>query len=122
MVLLAYAGLQSIDDAYYQAARIDGASNWSVFRYIQLPKMKNVLIIAILLRFMDSFMIYTEPFVLTGGGPGNSTTLLSIDLVKAALGEFNLGIAAAMSIVYFLMTLLVCWIFYSYTMKGEGQQ
>ena len=119
VVLLAYAGLQSIDENYYRAAQIDGASRWAVFRYIQLPKMKHVLTIAVLLRFMDSFMIYTEPFVLTGGGPGNSTTVLSIDLVKAALGEFNLGIAAAMSIIYFLMTLLVCWLFYTITMQGE---
>ncbi len=96
VVLLCYAGLVSIPDAYYQAAKIDGASPWSVFRYIQLPKMKTVLTIAILLRFMDSFNIYTEPFVLTGGGPGNSTTLLSIDLVKIALGQFDLGPAAAM--------------------------
>ena len=59
VVLLCYAGLCSIPDAYYQAARIDGASNWAVFRYIQLPKMRSVLTIAILLRFMDSFMIYT---------------------------------------------------------------
>ena len=121
VVLLAYAGLSSIPDAYYQAAKIDGASRWATFRYIQLPKMKRVLTIAILLRFMDSFMVYTEPFVLTGGGPGNATTFLSIDLVKAALGEFNLGIAAAMSIIYFLMTLLVCWIFYTLMMKGEEQ-
>ena len=56
-------------DAYYQAARIDGASKLAVFRHIQLPKMRGVLMIAVLLRFMDSFMIYTEPFVLTGGGP-----------------------------------------------------
>ena len=69
VVLLAYAGLVSIPDAYYQAAKIDGASPWKVFRYIQLPKMKTVLTIAILLRFMDSFNIYTEPFVLTGGWP-----------------------------------------------------
>ncbi len=121
VVLLAYAGLRSIPEAYYQAARIDGASRWSVFRYIQLPKMNRVLTIAILLRFMDSFMIYTEPFVLTGGGPGNATTFLSIDLVKAALGEFNLGIAAAMSIIYFLMTLLVSWIFYTLMTRGEDQ-
>ena len=119
VVLLAYAGLQSIDENYYRAAQIDGASRWAVFWYIQLPKMGHVLTIAVLLRFMDSFMIYTEPFVLTGGGPGNSTTVLSIDLVKAALGEFNLGIAAAMSIIYFLMTLLVCWLFYTITMQGE---
>ena len=63
--------------------------------------MKRVLTIAILLRFMDSFNIYTEPLVLTGGGPGNSTTLLSIDLAKKALGEFDLGPAAAMSLIYF---------------------
>ncbi len=119
VVLLAYAGLRSIDDNYYRAAQIDGASRWAVFRYIQLPKMKHVLTIAVLLRFMDSFMIYTEPFVLTGGGPGNATTVLSIDLVKAALGEFNLGVAAAMSIIYFLMTLLVCWLFYTIIMQGE---
>ena len=122
VVLLAYAGLQSIDNAFYQAARIDGASRWAVFRYIQLPKLKHVLTIALLLRFMDSFMVYTEPFVLTGGGPGNATTFLSIDLVKAALGEFNLGTAAAMSIIYFLMTLLVCWLFYTLTMQGEKPQ
>jgi len=86
VALLAYAGLRAIPDAYFQAARIDGASAWATFRYIQLPKMRGVLIIAILLRFMDSFLIYAEPFVLTGGGPGNSTTFLSIYLVKLAVG------------------------------------
>jgi glycerol transport system permease protein len=113
VVLLAYAGLVAIPDAYYQAARIDGASRWAVFRHIQLPKIKHVLVIAILLRFMDSFMIYTEPFVVTGGGPGNATTFLSIDLVKMAIGQFDLGPAAAMSIVYFLIVLLVSWVFYT---------
>ena len=113
VVLLCYAGLVSIPDAYYQAAKIDGASRFSVFRYIQLPKMKRVLLIAVLLRFMDSFMIYTEPFVVTGGGPGNSTTFLSIDLVKMAVGQFDLGPAAAMSIIYFLIILLLSWVFYT---------
>jgi glycerol transport system permease protein len=119
VVLLAYAGLSSIPDAYYQAARIDGASPWAVFRYIQLPKLKHVLTIAVLLRFMDSFNIYTEPFVLTGGGPGNSTTLLSLDLVKIALGQFDLGPAAAMSLIYFLIILLFSWIFYTVMTRGE---
>ena len=121
VVLLAYAGLCSIPDAYYQAARIDGASAWAVFRFIQLPKMRRVLTIAILLRFMDSFMIYTEPFVLTGGGPGNTTTFLSIDLVKIALGQFDLGPAAAMSLIYFLIELLICWVFYTVMMRNEEQ-
>ncbi len=120
VVLLSYAGLSSIPDAYYQAARIDGASAWAVFRYIQLPKLKHVLTIAVLLRFMDSFNIYTEPFVLTGGGPGNSTTLLSLDLVKIALGQFDLGPAAAMSLIYFLIILLFSWIFYTVMTRGDN--
>jgi len=113
VVLLSYAGLQSIPQAYYQAGRIDQASRWAVFRYIELPKLKGVLLIATLLRFMDSFMIYTEPFVVTGGGPGSATTFLSIDLVKMALGQFDLGPAAAFSIMYFLVILLVSWVFYT---------
>ena len=121
VVLLAYAGLCSIPDAYYQAAKIDGASAWAVFWRIQLPKMKRVLTIAILLRFMDSFMIFTEPFVLTGGGPGNTTTFLSIDLVKIALGQFDLGPAAAMSLIYFFIVLLVCWVFYTLMMRDEDE-
>jgi len=113
VVLLCYAGLVAIPPAFYQAARIDGASRWAVFRYIELPKLSRVLLIAVLLRFMDSFMIYTEPFVVTGGGPGNATTFLSVDLVKMAIGQFDLGPAAAMSIIYFLMVLLVSWAFYT---------
>jgi len=119
VVLLAYAGLSAIPDAYYQAARIDGASRWAIFRHIQLPKMKRVLTIAVLLRFMDSFMIYTEAVVLTGGGPGNATTLLSIDLVKIALGQFDLGPAAAMSLIYFLIILLLSWLYYTVMTKDD---
>ncbi len=122
VALLCYAGLQSIPQAYYQAARIDQASRWSIFRYIELPKMAGVLLIAVLLRFMDSFMIYTEPFVLTGGGPGNSTTFLSIDLVKMAVGQFDLGPAAAFSLMYFLVILLVSWVFYTVMTTLDRQE
>ncbi|WP_370275559.1 carbohydrate ABC transporter permease [Salipiger bermudensis] len=120
VALLAFAGLKSIPDAYYQAAKIDQASRWKVFRYIELPKMMGVLMIAILLRFMDSFMIYTEPFVVTGGGPGNATTFLSIDLVKMAVGQFDLGPAAAFSLIYFLVILLISFVFYT-VMTKEGE-
>lgn len=121
VVLLAYAGLRSIPDAYYQAARIDGASRLAVFRYIELPKMRNVLMIGVLLRFMDSFMIYTEPFVLTGGGPGNATTFLSQYLTQKAVGQFDLGPAAAFSLIYFLIILLFCFVLYSWMQRlGTG--
>ncbi len=114
VALLAFAGLRSIPDAYYQAASIDGASKWAVFRYIQLPKMRGVLMIAVLLRFMDSFMIYTEPFVLTGGGPGNATTFLSQYLTTKAVGQFDVGPAAAFSLIYFFIILLFCFVLYNW--------
>ncbi len=120
VALLAYAGLRAIPEAYYQAAKIDGASSWAIFRFIQLPKMRGVLTIALLLRFMDSFLIYAEPFVLTGGGPGNSTTFLSIYLVKIAVGQFDLGPAAAFSLIYFLIVLLFCWLFYQALQAAES--
>ncbi|MET0509658.1 MAG: sugar ABC transporter permease [Burkholderiaceae bacterium] len=123
VALLAYAGLRSIPDAYYQAARIDGASAFAVFRYIQLPKMRGVLMIAVLLRFMDSFMIYTEPFGLTGGGPGNATTFLSQYLTQKAVGQFDLGPAAAFSLIYFLIILLLCFILYNWMQRvGTAQK
>jgi glycerol transport system permease protein len=123
VALLAYAGLRAIPEAFYQAARIDGASAWSTFWYIQLPKMRGVLTIAVLLRFMDSFLIYAEPFVLTGGGPGNSTTFLSIYLVKIALGQFDLGPGAAFSLIYFVIVLSFSFIFYQALQRvGKGEK
>ncbi|MCG8642146.1 MAG: sugar ABC transporter permease [Desulfobacterales bacterium] len=113
VILLCYSGLRAIPDAYYQAAEIDSASNWAVFRFIQLPKLRKVLVLAFFLRFMDSFMIYSEPFVLTGGGPGNSTTFLSQSLATMAIGQFDIGPAAAFSIIYYLFVLAICFIFYT---------
>jgi glycerol transport system permease protein len=120
VALLCYAGLRAIPEPFYQAARIDGASAWATFRYIQLPRLRGVLTIAVLLRFMDSFMIYTEPFVLTGGGPGNATTFLSQYLTRQAVGQFDLGPAAAFSLIYFLVVLLFSYVFYT-AMAHAGQ-
>ncbi len=119
VALLCYAGLRAIPEAYYQAARIDGASRLAVFRHIQLPKLRGVLLIAVLLRLMDSFMIYTEPFVLTGGGPGNSTTFLSQYLTQKAVGQFDLGPAAAFSLVYFLIILVMCFVLFNFLKAAE---
>lgn len=113
VALLSYAGLVSIPDAYYQAARIDGASKWAVFRYIQLPKLGRVLTIAILLRFMDSLMIFAEPFRVTGGDPA----FLSIELEQK--GE-ELGWASAMSIIFFLIILAISWVFYAVMTRDDA--
>ena len=113
VALLAYAGLVSILNAYYQAARIDGASGWSIFRHVQLPRLGRVLTIAVLLRFMDSFMIFTEPFaVIAGGDP----VFLSTELNQTV----ELGQKAAMSIIYFLIILLLSWVFYTVMTREDG--
>jgi glycerol transport system permease protein len=122
VILLSYAGLRSIPDAFYQAARIDGASRWAVFRHIELPRLRKVLVIAVLLRFMQTFMIYTEPVVVTGGGPGSATTFLSIDLVKIAIGQVDLGNAAAMSLIYYLIILTGCYVFYTVMTQLERRE
>jgi glycerol transport system permease protein len=79
-------------------------------------------LVAVLLRFMDSFMIYTEPFVLTGGGPGNATTFLSQYLTQKAVGQFDLGPAAAFSLIYFLIILLFCFVLYNWMQRVGTQE
>jgi glycerol transport system permease protein len=123
IVLLCYSGLNAIPDAYYQAAKIDGASRLKTFRYVILPRLRSVLTIGILLRFMDSFRIYTEVFLLTGGGPGNTTTFLSDVLVRKAVGGFEFGYAAAMSLIYFYVILIISYVFFLVlTNVGTGDQ
>lgn len=121
VVLLAYAGLKAIPEDYYRAARIDGAKAWAVFRYIQLPKLKLVLGIAVLLRFMDSFMIYTEAYVVTRGGPGVSTTFLSHELVQTATIQFDLGEGSAMAVIYFAVVVLVSVLFFRQVSATEAR-
>ena len=112
VILLCFSGLIAIPDSYYQAARIDGANRWMVFRYIELPKIKRVLMIAILLRFLDSFMVYAEPFIITRGGPGKSTVFLSHSLMRTATQQFDLGYSAAISLIYLSIIILFSWILY----------
>ncbi|MCF8104710.1 MAG: sugar ABC transporter permease [Desulfohalobiaceae bacterium] len=121
VALLCYAGLQSIPDAFYQAAQIDGASAWKTFRYVTLPKLRPVLIIGVLLRFMDSFKIYAEPLLLTGGGPGDATTFLSLHVARKA-ESYELGYAGASSIIYLFIVIVFSYLFFQLlTNIGTGE-
>ncbi len=117
VAILAYSGLASISPSHYQAAAIDQASRWQVFRRVQLPAMQGVLFMALLLRFMDSFMIYTEAFGINAGGPAAATSFLTLDLGEEMRG-FDYGPASARSIVYFFMTACVVWVF----LRGAARQ
>ncbi|QYK42136.1 MAG: sugar ABC transporter permease [Paracoccaceae bacterium] len=118
VVVLSYAGLSAIPQAFRQAAAIDGASRWAVFRHIELPRLGGALAIVLLLRFVDSFMIYTEAFAINAGGPQDATRFLSIELGEEIKG-FSYGQAAARATLYFLIVLAVVWAFIVATRKGN---
>lgn len=124
VVLLAYAGYLAIPDAYFRAAEIDGASTWKTFRYVTLPNLRSVLVLGFLLRFMDSFKIYAEPLLLTGGGPGDSTTFMSMFVARKA-ESYELGYAGAVSVIYLVIVMIVSWLFFQFLNRigqGKGQK
>ncbi len=110
VVILSYAGLSAIPEPFRQAAAIDGASRVAVFRHIELPRISGALSIVILLRFVDSFMIYTEAFAINAGGPHDATTFLSLELA-ADIGSYTYGRAAARAMLNVLIVLTVAWTF-----------
>ncbi|MBS8225091.1 carbohydrate ABC transporter permease [Vannielia litorea] len=119
VVILSYAGLSAIPQPYYRAAEIDGASRAAIFRHIELPKIAGALAIVLLLRFVDSFMIYTEAFRINAGGPQGATTFLSLDLGEEING-FSYGSAAARAMTYFLIVITVVWAFVQVTRRREA--
>jgi len=120
VALLSYAGYLAIPDAFFRAAEIDGASMWNTFRFVTLPKLKPVLVLGFLLRFMDSFKIYAEPLMLTGGGPGDSTTFLSMFVARKA-ESYELGYAGAVSVIYLVIVMIVSWLFFQVINRiGQG--
>lgn len=124
VALLSYAGYLAIPDAFYRAAEIDGASRWKVFRFVILPKLRPVLVLGFLLRFMDSFKIYAEPLLLTGGGPGNTTTFMSLFVARKA-ESYELGYAGASSLIYLFIVIVMSYIFFQLLNKlgsGESQK
>jgi len=118
--LLLSASLVTIPEVYYTAARIDGSTKWQTFRYITFPGIKLSLITVLLLRIIDSFKLFDENFILTGGGPGRSTELLSFFIIKKGIREWVGGFSAAASIIYLVIVVLLCYLLISFLTKGKG--
>lgn len=100
--ILLLAGLNVIPRELYQAARIDGAGAWSIFRRITLPLLMPVILVVLLFRTMDAFRVFDAVYVLTGGGPANSTETLSIYAYKILFQTLQFGYGSTISIVVFL--------------------
>lgn len=121
VALLAYAGLQAIPQTFYQAAEIDGTSTWKTFRYVTLPKLRPVLTLGLLIRFMDSFKVYSEPLLLTGGGPGNATTFMSLFVARKA-EAYELGYAGASSIIYLYVVIVMSYILFQFISRSSERK
>lgn len=121
VILLAYAGLQAIPHTFYQAAEVDGASAWKTFRYVTLPKLRPVLTLGLLIRFMDSFKVYSEPLLLTGGGPGNATTFMSLFVARKA-EAYELGYAGASSIIYLYVVIVMSFVLFQFITRTSEER
>ncbi len=97
--LILLAGLQSIPKEFHEAAKVDGASKWQIFRNVTLPLLRNPLLLAILLRTVDSFKLFDKVYALTGGGPGLATETISMYVYREGFKFFNVGAASAGSVV-----------------------
>jgi multiple sugar transport system permease protein len=102
VVILLTAGLQVIPRELYQAAKIDGAGRWEIFRRITLPLLKPVILIVLIFRTLDAFRVFDAIYVLTGGGPANTTETLSIYAYKVLFQTLQFGYGSTLSVVVFL--------------------
>ena len=102
VAILLLAGLKMIPRDLYQAARIDGAGTWSIFRRITLPLLMPVVLVVLIFRTMDAFRVFDAVYVLTGGGPANTTETLSIYAYKVLFQTLQFGYGSTLAVVVFL--------------------
>ena len=104
VVILLTAGLQVIPGDLYRAARIDGAGGWQVFRRVTLPLLRPVILVVLIFRTLDAFRVFDAVYVLTGGGPANTTETLSIYSYKVLFQTLQFGYGSALAVVVFFCT------------------
>ncbi|SHG26573.1 multiple sugar transport system permease protein [Kaistia soli DSM 19436] len=112
LVLLFLAGLQSLPQDPIEAAQVDGASPWGIFWHITLPLMRPILMIALMLRIIDTFRTFDVVWLMTQGGPGGATSLITVNAYQLAFQSASFGHAAAVSYVALAMSLLFLAVLY----------
>jgi multiple sugar transport system permease protein len=105
MFLILLAGVQSLPQEPFEAARVDGAGPWATFRHLTLPMLRPVIVVAVLIRALDAFTVFDQVFVLTQGGPGLSTEVSALMVYKTAFRFSQIGYAAAMAITLLILVL-----------------
>lgn len=109
-IMLIYLGaLLSISEDLYEAAKIDGANTWKSFRYITLPMLQRVTLFVLVVTTIDSIKVFTQVYVMTNGGPLDSTTVIVFHIFRTAFRYYDIGYASAMSSILFIIVLLITW-------------
>lgn len=108
MVLMLLAGLMSLPEAPFEAAKVDGASGWQIFTRLTLPLMEPIILIALVFRLIDAFKVFDTIFVMTGGGPGEATQTLNVYTFLTGFSYLRIGYAAALAIIMLIIVIVVC--------------
>lgn len=111
MTLIIFAGLEALPDEPFEAAQMDGATAWQRFKWVTLPLLKPVISIALLIRGMDAFRAFTKVFIMTNGGPGRATEVLSLYAYRFGFSRFQIGYATAVSLLMLLVIIVASWLY-----------
>jgi multiple sugar transport system permease protein len=122
MMIVLLAGLQSIPEELYEAAKVDGASGWQLFWYITIPVLKPIIIIVLLIRTMDAFKLFDLVVLLTQGGPAGASETVSYYNYLAGFKYFDLGYAAAMAYVQLIVIIIIANVFLKFLPKRETRR
>ncbi|MFC8069669.1 carbohydrate ABC transporter permease [Streptomyces sp. NPDC057293] len=117
--LLLFAGLQAIPSDMYEAAKVDGASEWRMFRRITMPLLRPVLAVVLIMTVIGSFQVFDTVAVTTAGGPANATNVLQYYIYGAAFGRFQFGYASAMSVALLVVLSAITFVQYRLTRAGQ---
>ncbi len=119
VTVICAAGLKALPLDCIQAALVDGATPWQIFRKIVLPLIKPVLVVVLMIRFIDAFKVFDTVYVMTNGGPGSATEMLPNYIYKQGLKFFDVGYAASLAIVFVLVMTLTTSLFLKWRKKEE---
>lgn len=121
-IIIYLGGLQGIPTELYEVARIDGAKWWSTLRYVTLPMMSPVIFFQVILGLIATFQVFTQAYVMTGGGPDNGSYFYALNIYNTAFKQLRLGYASALSVILFVIIVLVtgvvfktskAWVYYA---------
>jgi len=113
-MIIFLAGLQGIPEIYYEAAEIDGAGRWAKLRYVTLPVMSPIIFFNLVIGFINSFQIFVSALLITNGGPQNSTLFLVLYIYRTAFQSQNMGYAAVLSWLLFVILMILSFIVFKY--------